>query len=138
MSTLKSCYLDICVDKYFRGAYGVVRKCEHKETKQFYAAKFIRKTTKTKNDIYREIEMLNRLRHLRLMQIEDAYETTRYMIIVTEYIKGKELFEIIAQEEDENFTETQVVKYVLQILHGLYHMHKHDIVHLDLKVNSKS
>lgn len=138
MSTLKSCYLDICVDKYFRGAYGVVRKCEHKGTKQFYAAKFIRKTTKTKNDVYREIEMLNRLRHLRLMQIEDAYETTRYMIIVTEYIKGKELFEIIAQEEDENFTETQVVKYVLQILHGLYHMHKHDIVHLDLKVNSKS
>jgi len=116
-----------------KGSFGVVKECVNLKTSLHYAAKFIRKTSKSKQEVLREVEMMNKLRHRKLVQIEDAFESRREMIIVMEYISGVELFEKIAEEETGNFTENKVIEYLKQILHGVDYMHKNDIVHLDLK-----
>ena len=119
---------------YFRGSFGVVRKCRCKESGEHFAAKFVRKTTKSKKEVTREILMMNQLHHKKLVQIRDAFETDRQMIIVMELVAGEELFEKVAKE-DCKLTEMQVVRYMRQILYGVQHMHQKNIVHLDLKVN---
>lgn len=100
-----------------------------------FAVKIVRKTTKAKEEVIREVNMMNQLHHNRLAQIHDAFETTRQMFIVMELINGKELFEKVVQD-DNLLTETQCVHYLRQILNGVEHMHKKNIVHLDLKVNT--
>ena len=77
--------------------------------------------------------MMNLLHHKRLVEIQDAFETDRQMIIVMELIHGEELFEKVSQES-HNLTEMQVIRYMKQILYGVEHMHAKNIVHLDLKV----
>lgn len=116
-----------------RGMFGTVQKCQCKETGELYAVKIVRKTTKAKEEVIREVQMMNQLHHQRLAQIHDALETSRQMFIVMELINGKELFEKVVQDEN-SLTETQCVHYLKQILNGVEHMHKKSIVHLDLKV----
>ena len=47
-------------------------------------------------------------------------------------ISGGELFERVVEED--SLTESEAAIYMRQILDGLHHMHKKNIVHLDLKV----
>jgi len=114
--------------------FGTVKKCASIETGEFYAAKVVRKTTKNKEEVIREVSTMNLLQHKSIAQIHDAYETSRQMIIVMELINGKELFEKVAQE-DTLLTEKQCVYYLREILLGVEYMHKKKIVHLDLKVS---
>ena len=69
---------------------------------------------------------------LGLAQIYESFETQRQMIIVMEYIPGKELFTKVTEED--MFSEKTAVSYLKQILLGLEHMHSKYIVHLDIKV----
>ena len=111
--------------------FGTVKKCQYNETGEMYAAKIVRKTTKSKAE---EVTTMNQLQqHKSIAQIHDAYETSRQMIIVMELIRGKELFEKVVQDENL-LTEKQCVYYLRQILAGVEFMHKKKIVHLDLKV----
>lgn len=114
--------------------FGTVKKCECNTTGEMYAAKVVRKTTKSKEEVVREIATMNSLQqHKSIAQIHDAFETSRQMIIVMELIRGKELFEKVVQDENL-LTEKQCVYYLRQILAGVEFMHKKKIVHLDLKV----
>lgn len=113
--------------------FGVVKKCRNKETGEYFAAKIVRKTAKSKKEVSREIAMMNQLHHKKLAQIFDAYETSRQMLIIMELIAGEELFEKVVKTE-QTLTEMQVVRYMRQILYGVQHMHEKRIVHLDLKV----
>lgn len=44
------------------------------------------------------------------------------------------MFEKICQ--DDNLTEKEVIRYMRQILQGVEHMHRTNMVHLDLKVST--
>ena len=109
-----------------------MKRCVQKASGLHFAAKFIKKTPASKEEVMREIEMMNLLHHKRLIQLFDAYETKKEMIVVMELVTGGELFEKVVAEDD--LTEKQVVRYMKQVLYGLQHMHKKNMVHLDLKV----
>ena len=113
--------------------FGVVKKCRDKETGQVFAAKIVRKTPKSKLEVDREIAMMKKLKHETLVQIYESFENDRQMIIVMEFIPGKELFAKVS--EDEVFSEKTAVAYLTQLLMGIQHMHKKYIVHLDIKVS---
>ena len=76
--------------------------------------------------------MMGKLHHKGLVGLIDAFETSQFMIVVMELITGGELFEKVVEED--NLTERQVVRYLRQILFGVQHMHRYNMVHLDLKV----
>ena len=63
----------------------------------------------------------------------NAFETPSEVILVMEYLDGGELFERVAAD-DFNLTESDCCLFMRQIVRGVQYLHKHHIVHLDLKV----
>lgn len=73
------------LDELGKGTYGVVRKVRERESGELYAAKFIRCTlSKAKAKAEREIEIMSRLRHPKLLRLEAAFTSPKEVIMVTE------------------------------------------------------
>lgn len=115
------------------GKFGEVYRVSHKETGKEFAAKFYRaRTSKDKSEARREINIMNKLHHSKIVQCLAAYESRPELAMVMEYVAGGELFERIVDENFEH-TEPTSARYVQQILEGMRYVHKQNIVHLDLK-----
>ena len=128
-----SSYTDLNIFYKSQGQIWSGYKAKRKSDGEIYAAKFVRKSAASRKEVMREIEMMNLLHHKRLIQLYDAYETTQDMIVVMELVTGGELFEKVVEED--NLTERQVIRYMKQVLYGVQHMHRKNMVHLDLKVS---
>uniref|UniRef100_A0A3B5L600 Protein kinase domain-containing protein n=1 Tax=Xiphophorus couchianus TaxID=32473 RepID=A0A3B5L600_9TELE len=105
-------------------------KMTDKETGKEFAAKFYRaRTSKDKSEARKEIQLMNKLHHPKIVQCQAAYET---LVFFLPSVAGGELFERIV---DENFEHTELTsaRYVQQILEGMQYVHKQNIIHLDLK-----
>uniref|UniRef100_A0A8D0GMK4 non-specific serine/threonine protein kinase n=1 Tax=Sphenodon punctatus TaxID=8508 RepID=A0A8D0GMK4_SPHPU len=120
-----------------RGKFAVVRNCVEVATGQEFAAKFLRKRRKGEDcraEIINEIaalEVAARCPHV--AALHEVYETPNEMVLVLECAAGGEIFQQCVAEQDEGFTEQDVVRLVQQILTGVSHLHRHNLVHLDLK-----
>ena len=69
----------------FRGKFGEVKKCKENSSGRILAAKVI--TThkdQDKKDVQKEIEIQKELRHPKILQIYDAFQSKRQMCIVME------------------------------------------------------
>ncbi|XP_044165978.1 myosin light chain kinase, smooth muscle-like isoform X1 [Acropora millepora] len=116
-----------------KGAYGVVKKCVHKENGNIFAAKIIKTSNSNiRKSVMQEIEMMRAVgRHSKIVELFDAYQTPFEIVMVLEFVPGGELFERIVVEE--YLMEDDAVDYVKQLLEALHFMHEKNIVHLDLK-----
>ena len=115
-----------------KGRFGVVCKCVDNKTGKAYAAKFIKCTTpKERQDVIHEAEIMNSVRHKRLLRLTHFFQTPTEMILVMDLVTGGELFEKVV--EDEFISEIEVSYYMKQILEGIQHMHQREVLHLDLK-----
>ena len=85
--------------------------------------------------MYDEIKIMNQLNHKRLVQLYDAYETSKNIVLILELVTGGELFEKLTALE--YISEHVVVYYMKQVLQGLSYMHERQILHLDLKVSMR-
>lgn len=73
------------LDELGKGRYGVVRKVKERETSKYYAAKFVRCIkSKDKEKAQEEVDIMNCLRHPKLLQLDAAYENPREVVMVTE------------------------------------------------------
>lgn len=73
------------LDELGKGAYGVVRKVRERESGELYAAKFVGcAVSKAKARAEQEIEIMNRLRHPKLLRLEAAFASPKEVIMVTE------------------------------------------------------
>uniref|UniRef100_A0AAQ4QUB7 Myosin, light chain kinase 5 n=1 Tax=Gasterosteus aculeatus aculeatus TaxID=481459 RepID=A0AAQ4QUB7_GASAC len=115
------------------GKFGQVFRMSHKETGHVVAGKFYRaRTSKERAAARKEMALMNRLHHPKLVQCLAAFETRPEVVMVLEYIAGGELFERIVDDNFEH-TEPTSARYMQQILEGMQYVHKQNIVHLDLK-----
>lgn len=116
-----------------KGRFGVVHKVVDKTTNQKLAAKFIRcRTQKDKDKVQEEIDIMNLLRHQKLLQLAAAFQNPKEIIMVMEYISCGELFERVVAD-DFTLTEKDCILFMRQICEGVTYMHSQNIVHLDLK-----
>lgn len=68
-----------------KGRYGTVYKTQDKEFGNFFAAKFVRCIpAKDKDKVREEINIMNSLKHPKLLQLIAAYENPKEIIMVTE------------------------------------------------------
>lgn len=120
-----------------RGKFAVVRKCIAKSTGQEYAAKFLKKRRRgqdCKAEILHEIAILELTKPSpHVVNLHEVYETTNEIILVLEYAAGGEIFNLCLPDLEENIDETDIIRLMRQILEGVYHLHRNNIVHLDLK-----
>ncbi|XP_064598292.1 titin-like isoform X2 [Liolophura sinensis] len=115
-----------------KGKFGNVHRCIEKNSNLCWAAKIIKCRDKEKPTIRQEIQVMNSLRHPKLLMLWDAFESPKTMVLVMEYIAGGELFERII-DDDFMLTERDCVHFMRQICDGVCYMHDHNILHLDLK-----
>ncbi|XP_054908159.1 serine/threonine kinase 17a like [Poeciliopsis prolifica] len=120
-----------------RGKFAVVKKCTEKATGKQYAAKFLRKRRKGADccmDIFNEIAVLELAKaNPYVVGLHEVYETTSEIILVLECAAGGEIFDQCVADNDEAFTEKDVIRLAKQILNGVAFLHRNNVVHLDLK-----
>lgn len=120
-----------------RGKFAVVKKCTEKATGKQYAAKFLRKRRKGEDcrmDIMNEIAVLESAKaNPYVVALHEVYETTSEIILVLECAAGGEIFNQCVADNDDAFTEKDVIRLAKQILTGVAFLHRNNVVHLDLK-----
>lgn len=73
------------LDELGKGTYGVVHKVKDLVSGKFNAAKFIKcYRSKVKVKAKEEIEIMNCLRHPKLLQLDAAFESPKEIIMITE------------------------------------------------------
>ncbi|XP_076313423.1 twitchin-like isoform X2 [Tachypleus tridentatus] len=116
-----------------KGRFGTVYRCIEKSTGIERAAKIVRCVkSKDKEKVREEINVMNKLRHPKLLQLTAAYENTKETVLVMEYISGGELFERVIAD-DFVLTERDCILFMRQICDGVRYMHENNVIHLDLK-----
>ena len=113
------------------GAFAKVKLAYHTPTNEKVAIKIINKEKIDINKINKEIKILQRIKHINIIQIYEIIETDFYFYIVMEYCENKDLFFLLKSKH--NLTELDSCKYFQQIINALEHIHLSYITHRDLK-----
>ncbi|XP_043267355.1 serine/threonine-protein kinase par-1-like isoform X2 [Venturia canescens] len=116
-----------------RGKFGTVYHCKEKTSGLMLAAKVVTTTRKEdRRSVEREVEIMRRLQHPRLIQLYDAIDTGKQIYVILELIQGGELFERVI-DEDFVLTERSCAVFMRQICEGIEFVHAQHILHLDMK-----
>ena len=121
------------------GAGGVVRRARHRATNEYFAVKCLEKrrvvnTEKGLQQLRNEISIMCELDHPNIVRIEEVYESRTMLYIVQDLCTGGELFDRL--DDQSHFSEAQCVKLVKQMLAAVCYLHKHGIIHRDLKLEN--
>jgi len=129
---------DVCGE----GRFGMVLKAYDKETKKPVAVKAI----KTKIDegvpmgVLRELAILTHLKDVRCANIlrvrEIAFSSSETKCFLVTDFAEYDLGSVLKYKSDSPFTLAQVKNLTLQLFRGLSTIHKHWILHRDLKVDN--
>jgi serine/threonine protein kinase len=81
---------------------------------------------------YQEARSLSRLgSHAQIPALLDYFKIGTDLYLVEEYIPGRTLTQIV--KEQRRFTETEVARFLIQMLHLLEYVHQHRLIHRDIK-----
>lgn len=123
-----------------KGAYADVKEGVHEVTKERVALKMYRKSllqdTMKKNNVLREIKILERLDHPNIMKIFDCFEDSQNVTIVLEYVAGISLNSYLAKVPEHRLDESEVCKIFKQLLSAVAYCHSKGITHRDLKLEN--
>eukprot|EP00804_Cyclotella_cryptica_P025322 CCRYP_012420-RH/>CCRYP_012420-RH protein AED:0.47 eAED:0.47 QI:0/-1/0/1/-1/1/1/0/185 len=79
------------------------------------------------DELRNEIEVLRSLDHPNIVKAYEVYETPRNIYVLMEYCSGGDLY------ARAPYTENAAASLMAQLASAIAHMHKHNVVHRDLK-----
>ena len=101
--------------------------------KSFNKKNFDAKTDFMKKIIY-ETNLMKKLNHKNITKILEMFEDDKYILIIMEYINGGNLFSFVKKRRK---LSEKISKFLFkQIILGLQHIHSHNIVHRDVKLEN--
>lgn len=113
-----------------RGAFSYVKRVTQKVGKMEYAAKFISTQAKKKASAVKEMNLLSKMDHERVLFFHDAFEKKNAVIIITE-LCHEELLDRFTRKS--TVMESDVRSCIRQLLEGVDYLHHINIIHLDIK-----
>ncbi|XP_048386409.1 hormonally up-regulated neu tumor-associated kinase homolog A isoform X2 [Stegostoma tigrinum] len=122
-----------------KGSFAKVMEGLHVPTGEKVAIKVIDKK-KAKQDTYvrknmkREPRIHQMIKHPNVVQLFETLETENSYYMAMELCQGGDLMDRIC--EKKKLEEKEVRKYTRQILSAVEHLHRHTIVHRDLKIEN--
>ncbi|CAF4458733.1 unnamed protein product [Rotaria sp. Silwood2] len=121
-----------------RGVSGKVYKCQHRQTGQKCALKILKDSNRARQEVILHKKACENCQYI--VKVLDVYEnmfrSNRCLLIVMECMEGGELFNRIQQRSDKPYTERDAARYIWMMVQAVYHLHKMDIVHRDLKAEN--
>ncbi|XP_066539118.1 triple functional domain protein isoform X2 [Hoplias malabaricus] len=114
-----------------RGRFAVTKWCEQRGTRRSVAAKLVNKKLMRREQVVRELNILQCLQHPLLVGLLDTFETPTSFVLVLEMADQGRLLDYIVSWG--NLTEEKVALYLRDILEALQYLHTCRIAHLDLK-----
>ena len=120
-----------------QGNFSEVFLVEHKTTKILYTLKMFTKLrveqVKRQEDVLMEKHVMNKVpEHENIIKYYGSFKDEMFLYLLYEYVNGGELWR--KSVINGLISERLVKYYFLQILEGISHLHKHNIVHRDIKV----
>eukprot|EP00127_Corallochytrium_limacisporum_P003647 Clim_evm35s151 gene=Clim_evmTU35s151 len=121
------------------GVFSTCYRATDRRTGQDYAVKVVSKLRAKRNcadtdDPYHEVEMLNRCQgHRNIVKLVDVMEDELHVYILTELLKGPNLFDRIRGLQSAHFTEAIAAQLVDRIARAVRHMHRCGVAHRDLR-----
>ncbi|EPY86360.1 triple functional domain protein [Camelus ferus] len=114
-----------------RGRFSVVKKCDQKGTKRSVATKFVNKKLMKRDQVTRELGVLQSLQHPLLVSLLDTFETPTSYVLVLEMADQGRLLDCVVRWG--NLTEGKIRAYLGEVLEAIRYLHNCRIAHLDLK-----
>jgi serine/threonine protein kinase/serine phosphatase RsbU (regulator of sigma subunit) len=122
------------LEKIGEGGMGVVYKGLNSQTKEVVAIKTLKETVNKNSETFirfkKEAELLENLHHPNILKFIDFMEKEGRLYIITEYIQGRDLKDIISSNE---LDLEEKVSLILQIARALDYVHSQGIIHRDIK-----
>lgn len=123
------------ISKLGTGSTSVVYKAKRMSDGEIVAIKIMREEFVDNEEcvdrFLRESQALSKLSHPNIRNVLDLGQTDGAYYIVTEYVDGDTLKDIIKKEKVLPLPE--VIDYALQMTAGLAHAHENNIIHRDIK-----
>lgn len=124
------------LEKIGSGGFSTVARARERTSLREVAIKVVDKTKYAAGDVSfeREVEVLSGIRHPNVVELYATYVTERNVFMVCELVRGGELLERVSQVG--SFTEDEARVVITQVLRAVAHMHAHNVVHRDLKLEN--
>ncbi|XP_054710957.1 serine/threonine-protein kinase NIM1-like [Uloborus diversus] len=120
-----------------KGNFSKVKMAVHYLTKEKVAVKIIDKAklqAKNKQMLSKEVSAMESIRHPHIIRLFEVMETPSKLFLAMEFAEGGELFHRIAT--GGRIPEQDAKTIFAQLTSAVAHMHKHNIVHRDLKAEN--
>jgi serine/threonine protein kinase len=122
-----------------KGSFGDVHLAKDMETGEQVAIKIVDKRkaigsgSKRKKVVLDELNIL-KVKHPAIIELKDFFVTKDYLVLSMEYCEGGDLFTLTMKENP--IAESRARYMFKQILEGIQHLHKLNIIHRDIKLEN--
>ncbi|KAL6902036.1 hypothetical protein ACP4OV_004912 [Aristida adscensionis] len=118
-----------------RGGFGTVYKTTLRDGQPVAIKKLtVSSLVKSQVEFEREVKMLGKLRHRNLVALKGYYWTPSLQLLIYEFVSGGNLHKQLHESSTTNcLTWKERFDIILGIARSLAHLHRHDIIHYNLK-----
>ncbi|KAF8728601.1 hypothetical protein HU200_017866 [Digitaria exilis] len=118
-----------------RGGFGTVYKTTLRDGQPVAIKKLtVSSLVKSQVEFEREVKMLGKLRHRNLVALKGYYWTPSLQLLIYEFVAGGNLHKQLHESSTTNcLSWKERFDIILGIARSLAHLHRHDIIHYNLK-----